>query len=267
MDVLETRAFRPLGMKSVLDIDRNRLTESDPVGYQRFGLGPLRVAPKEGKGWLFAAGELAMTAEDLAKWNSGLIEQRLLKPGSYREMESAVLLSNGVASAYGLGLTVGLHSGHRVLGHGGEVSGFTAANAVFPDDRMAVTVLVNQDASDAAEDIAHRIASLLFDPRDRVAESEARARQVLEGLQQGKIDLALFTENANSYFTPAALRDFATGLGPLGAVAEVKQTRQSDRGGMTFRQFEAKFARGKLEIWERDMPDGKIEQFQVTARD
>jgi CubicO group peptidase (beta-lactamase class C family) len=267
MDLLETRAFRPLGMKSVLDIDRNRLAESDPVGYQRFGLGPLRVAPKEGKGWLFAAGELAMTAGDLAKWNIGLIEQRLLKPGSYREMESAVLLSNGVASAYGLGLTVGLHSGHRVLGHGGEVSGFTAANAVFPDDRMAITVLINQDASDAAEDIAHRIASLLFDQRDRVAESEARARQVLEGLQQGKIDRALFTENANSYFTPAALRDFATGLAPLGAVAEVKQTRQSDRGGMTFRRFEAKFAKRKLEIWERDLPDGKIEQFQVTSRD
>ena len=34
---------------------------SDPVGYMRYGLGPLRVAPKEGPGWIFAAGELAMT--------------------------------------------------------------------------------------------------------------------------------------------------------------------------------------------------------------
>jgi len=36
---------------------------------------------------------------------------------------------------------------------------------------------------------------------------------------------------------------------------------------MTFRRFEAKFAKRTLEIWERDMPDGKIEQFQVMARD
>ncbi len=99
MELLETRVFRPLGMKSVLDIDRSRLTESDATGYQRFGLGPLRVAPKEGKGWLFAAGELAMTAEDLARWNVSLIERKLLKPGSYAEMERAVLLTNGVGFA------------------------------------------------------------------------------------------------------------------------------------------------------------------------
>jgi hypothetical protein len=44
-----------------MDIDQSRLTESDPTGYMRFALAPLRVAPKEGTGWLFAAGELAMT--------------------------------------------------------------------------------------------------------------------------------------------------------------------------------------------------------------
>jgi hypothetical protein len=32
---------------------------------------------------------------------------------------------------------------------------------------------------------------------------------------------------------------------------------------MTFRGFEVTFANGKAEIWERDLPDGKIEQFQV----
>ena len=34
---------------------------------------------------------------------------------------------------------------------------------------------------------------------------------------------------------------------------------------MTYRNFEAKFASKTLEIWERDMPDGKIEQFQIMA--
>src|SRR6185369_11560410 len=58
LDFLKKRIFVPLGMQSVADVDRGRLTESDPVGYMRYGLGPLRVAPKEGPGWLFAAGEL-----------------------------------------------------------------------------------------------------------------------------------------------------------------------------------------------------------------
>ncbi len=264
MEFLEKRIFRPLGMKSVLDIDRNRLTESDPTGYQRYGLGPLRPAPKEGKGWLFAAGELAMAAEDLAKWNISVMDQKLLKPASYAEMERAVLLTNGVASAYGLGVSVASVNGHRAIGHGGEVSGFTAANVIYPDDHAAVTVLVNQDAIDASGTIATKIASELF-AGDNVVAREARARQILEGLQKGQIDRSIFTSNANSYFTPEALKDFASGLAPLGPPVEVKQTRQSDRGGMTFRLFEAKFEKRTLAIWERDMPDGKIEQYQVMV--
>ena len=37
---------------------------------------------------MFAAGELAMTAEDLAKWDISIIDQTVLKPASYREMET-----------------------------------------------------------------------------------------------------------------------------------------------------------------------------------
>jgi len=254
-------------MESVIDVDQGRLTESDPVGYLRYGLGPLRVAPKEGKGWLFAAGELAMTAHDLAKWNVALLEHRLLTPASYRELETAVLLKNGLGTQYGLGVDVTTQFGRRVLTHGGEVSGFTASNTVFPEDRAAVTVLTNLDAAAAAPAITRRIAPLLLTDRASTAAAQARARRIFEGLQTGKIDRSLFTDNANSYFTDRSLRDFAEGLRPLGAPTRFEQTAQSDRGGMTFRRFEVKFDKKTLQVWERDMPDGKIEQYQVLAAD
>src|SRR6185437_13303390 len=98
---------------------------------------PLRPAPKEGRGWMFAAGELAMTPTDLAKWDISMIDQTVLKPESYRELETDVELKNGVATGYGLGVDVGERGGHRLISHTGEVSGFTAANLVFPDDRVA----------------------------------------------------------------------------------------------------------------------------------
>src|SRR5512138_1911248 len=75
---LRERVFTPLQMTSVLDINMGKLTDSDPVGYRRYALGPLRVAPKEGAGWLTAAGELAMTASDLARWDIAMIEQKML---------------------------------------------------------------------------------------------------------------------------------------------------------------------------------------------
>jgi CubicO group peptidase (beta-lactamase class C family) len=266
MRFLQTRVFAPLGMKGVVDVDQERLGDTDPVGYMRYGLGPLRPAPKEGRGWLFAAGELAMTAEDLARWNLGMIEGRLLTPASWRQMQTAVLLSNGLSTGYGLGVDVASQAGHRVVAHGGEVSGFTATNLIFPDDRAAVTVLANQDATEASAAIARGIAGALFASGSGRAAAEARARRLLEGFQQGRIDRALFSDNANSYFTEQALADLASGLAPLGAPTAVHQTAQRERGGMTFRGFEAVFPGKTLEIWERDLPDGKIEQFQIMVR-
>ena len=227
---LQARIFGPLGMESVFNVDQGRLGDTDATGYIRFALGPLRPAPKEGKGWLFAAGELAMPARDLARWNIGMIGRKLLSPAGYAEMGTAVRLKNGVGTAYGLGVTVTTMAGHRLLEHGGEVSGFTAENMVFPDDRAAVTVLVNEDAIDASAVIARRIVPLLFEDRDASGASEARARRIFDGLQQGKIDRSLFTDNANSYFTDAVLLDFASGLAPLGAPTELKQTARATAG-------------------------------------
>ena len=259
---LTARIFKPLQMNGVVNVDQDRLTESDPTGYLRYALGPPRPAPKEGKGWLFAAGELAMTAEDLAKWNVGMLERRLLKPASYKEMQTDVLLRSGLAAGYGLGLDVQKMAGHRALAHGGAVSGFTSQNVVFPDDGAAITVLTNGETV-APQQIAERLAPILFESRDAVAASEKRAREILAGLQAGKIDRSLFTANASSYFTEEAVRDFAGSLSPLGAPTQLKQSRQNDRGGMTFRLFKVTFPKKSVEVWERDMPDGKIEQFQV----
>ena len=264
---LRARIFEPLQMTSVLDIDQGALEPAaDATGYMRYGVGPLRPAPKEGKGWLFAAGELAMTASDLAKWNVAMIERRLLKPASYEDMQRTVLLTNGVSAGYGLGLDVQLQDGHRTLTHGGEVSGFSSTNTVFPDDRAAVTVLSNLDATGATGEIAKRIAARLFEKSDAAAAAEARARRIFEGLQQGKLDRALLTENANSYFTAEAVRDFQTSLAPFGTPQRFQQSRQRARGGMLLRVFDVSFANKKpLTIWERDLPDGKIEQFVVMA--
>ncbi len=143
-------------MKRVTNTDANRLPPSDPSGYFRYALGPLHPAPKEGHGWMFAAGELAMTAEDLAKWDISIIDQSVLKPASYAEMETEFVLKDGVGTRYGLGVFVTDSNGHRLLEHGGEVSGFVAENIVLPDDKIAVVVLTNQDASEAAGGIGKR---------------------------------------------------------------------------------------------------------------
>ena len=265
LQFLNEHIFTPLGMKSVINIDQDRLTETDATGYLRYALGPPRLAPKEGKGWLFAAGELAMPAEDLARWDISMINQTVLRPTSYAQMEQEVVLKNGLGTRYGLGVDVRDKFGQRAIEHGGEVSGFTAHNIVFPDARMAVVVLVNEDSVDASSDIAGKIAALLFREAD-AGRQEDQSREIFAALQQGKINRALFTDNCNSYFTEQALKDFAGSLEPLGSPKEFTQTAKQDRGGMTFRLFEVHFPQKTVEVWERIMPDGKIEQYQVGAK-
>ncbi|HEX2640805.1 MAG TPA: serine hydrolase domain-containing protein, partial [Pyrinomonadaceae bacterium] len=195
MEFLQKRVFTPLKMTSVSDIDRTRLGDTDPTGYLRYALGPLRPAPKEGPGWLFAAGELAMPAQDLAKWDISIIDQKLLKPASYSEFGRDTLLATGVGTNYGLGVDVAMLAGRRALSHGGEVSGFTAENIVFPDDRAAVVVLTNQDAVGTAGDIANAIAPLLFSTNDPATPAKLeQAKKIFEGLQHGTVDRSLFTD-------------------------------------------------------------------------
>ncbi|HUI83655.1 MAG TPA: serine hydrolase domain-containing protein [Candidatus Binatia bacterium] len=267
LQLLGQRVFAPLGMKSVADTNANKLPPSDPTAYFRYALGPLHPAPKEGSGWMFAAGELAMTAEDLARWDISMIDESVLKPASYREMETETVLNNGVGTRYGLGVFVTSVNGHRVLEHGGEVSGFTAENLVMPDDKIAVAVLTNQDAAEAASEIGNQVRALLIkaaNPQD--PRQDELMRKVYDGLQQGKIDRSLFTENANAYFTDQALKDYADSLKPLGAPQSFTQTRSSGRGGMTERTYEVKYPKKDLVIIIYEMPDGKIEQYLIAER-
>jgi len=268
LQFLQEKVFTPLNMKSVADTDKAKLGDTDPTGYLRFALGPPRPAPKEGSGWLFAAGELAMPAEDLAKWDISIINQKLMKPASYHDFETEVLLKNGLGTFYGLGVFVRPDHGHRSLSHGGEVSGFTSENVVFPDERVAVVVLTNQDAAGASGAIAKGIAPLLLASNDPATpEKLAQARRIFEGLQHGTIDRSLFTDNANFYFNEQALKDFAGSLGPLGTPEEFIEVRQELRGGMKMRMYTIKFPKTELSAWTYEMPGGKLEQYQIAAQD
>jgi len=256
---LDERIFKPLGMKSVYNIDASRLPSTDPAGYYRHALGPLRLAPKEGAGWLFAAGELAMSARDLALWNISMMNRSLMRPQSYEEMWKDVKLKDGKETGYALGVSVGSKNKHGFISHSGEVSGFVAMNTVFPDDKAAITVLTNQDASSAAGAIAAELGTAVI---GRTKEEE-RALTIFTGLQKGQLDRSQLTELCNAYFTTEAVEDFAGSLKDLGAPLSFQQGSEEHRGGMTFRAFRAEFPHRRLTITTYEMPDGKLEQFLV----
>lgn len=264
-DFLEERVFGPLGMTTVVNFDQGKMTSSDPTPYRRFGLGPMRPALPEGSGWMLGAAELAMTPADLARWDISLMRENLLDPESYRALERDQLLANGLPTGYGLAVSVGQMSGHRLVAHSGEVSGFVSNNYVFPDDSAAVVVLTNQMAAPAAGAIARAVARKMFETHDPVVEERtARDRKIFEDFQKGLIDRSLFSEAANDYFTDEGVADLKEGLAPLGAPLSFVPTGSSMRGGMISRSYQVRFPGRTLRVWTFEWPDGSIEQYQIA---
>ena len=268
MEFLGEHIFHPLGMKSVYDTDQDKLTSTDATAYIRAALGPLRPAPKEGRNWMFAAGELAMTPHDLALWNESLIAQSILKPESYKEMFTTIKLKggakNGQDSHYGLGVFIRSFNGHRVIEHGGEVTGFVAESLVLPDDGVSVIALTNHMAGGASQ-IGQMVADALIDTKKSDAETHAIA--IYRGLQKGEIDRSLLAPNLSDYFDAQTVEDFKNSLGPLGEPLTFQQVSESLRGGMTFRAFRIVYPTRRLSLSTYTYPDGKLEQYLVDPAD
>ncbi len=267
MDFMRQRIFTPLRMTSAFDVDAGPLGPSDAGMYMRSAVGPLRVAPKEGKGWLFAAGHLGMTAHDLALWNIAVMNRSLLKSASYKQQQTQMLLENGIASAYGLGVSLGAPGGRKRVSHGGAVSGYTTTNEIYPDEKVAIVVFTNiyPGAAGAPGQIAGGIADVLFAQTSEVADkAREQARRIYDSLAKGTIDRALFTADCNAYFNAEVLADYAASLGPLGTPTEFVAEGESLRGGMTIRSYRVRAGRLVLDLTTMTQPGGLIDQYLIA---
>ncbi len=260
---LGQRIFIPLHMDGAVDNDAKRIAAPDASGYVRAALGPARPVTPEGSGWMFGAGELAMPARDVAKWDISMIDRSLLSADANAQQVKTIKLNNGRDSGYALGLFVSKPGGRTRYEHSGEIAGFVSENIVYPDQKAAIVVLTNIEANRAASTLAGRIADMILPP-DPI---DAEVKAMFAGLQKGRLDRARLAPNLNDYFTPTTVGDFAASLGPLGEPFLFERRAQEARGGMTFRAYRVSFDKRAVNLTVYIMPDGKVEQFLVSAAD
>ncbi len=277
-DFLWQNVITPLKLQGVLDldVDRDRLRVR---GYEQHALGPMRPAILEAPGWYFGDGQLAMPVATLLAWDESIVHRTLLKSESYRQMETEFHLKNGSGSGYGLGMFVHTStSGKVTLSHSGEVGGFVSNNVVSLSDDVCYAALTNEEARvaglltramtpvlqpDAVSGKRAPPAVTVVRPSAEAANAEAEAQTILTALQEKELDPTLFTADAQFYFTPETVADYANSLSPLGDVRAVRQTSEQMRGGMTFRQFDVVFAARTLSLTTYTTAAGKLEQFIV----
>ena len=270
IDFLRARIFKPLGMTSVIDQDK-AVGSAFPQGYRRFALGPVRAETPAAPGWLFAAGELSMTASDLAKWDIARMNRALLPADDWATQETTTKLSDGKDTGYGLGVSVARPDGRRMVEHSGEAVGFLSENMVFPDQKAAIVVLTNSWFGNATGTIASGLVRIVMAPPGATTTDAAfttKARRVFDQLRGGTLDRALLTEDANFYFTPQAQADYQASLATLGEPTSFTMVGTARlRGGFVARSYRVSFGERTLAISTFAEPGdaGRFEQFLVSA--
>jgi len=254
----QRRLFKPLGMDVVLAT--TGLSKTDARGTTRYALGPVRPGPNESDGWVFAAGDLAMSPSELAKWNIARLNRTVLKPESWQAQETNVAPADADLK-YGLGVALEAVGPHQRIQHDGAFTAYLSSNRVYPADRAAITVFISAGFSNSQDAIADAIEAVVFDDADETRD----VRSVFNMLRTGQIDRSKFTENGNFYFTPAVLLDYRTSLQALGEPTRVmRRGSKGLRGGLTVERYIFTFADRKLLCVVRAEPSsGSVEQYTL----
>jgi len=270
---LQRKIFKPLGMASVRDQDDTD-TPAFPAGYKRNALGPVRIARQPGRGWLYAAGELSMTAADLAKWDIARMNRSLIPAGDWVEQETPVLRTDGRTTGYGLGVYNTLARERHVIAHTGEAVGFLTDNTVYPDTRDAIIVFTNADFSGAMGTITQGIEKIVLNSLEPALTNEADrvadVRAVYDMVASGQLDRSKFTDNLNYYFNPTTLGDYSSSLAPLRKPTAFESSGPPRlRGGFVNRNFTIHYAGGKdltLVTYAEPGANGRWEQFMIMPQ-
>ncbi|MBI3825944.1 MAG: serine hydrolase [Candidatus Rokubacteria bacterium] len=149
---VERHILEPLGMRSTL-VDG--IVAGDPRlarGYsRRFPRAPREQREVGDLGGLVAAGNIASTVEDLARFamlqlrTAAGVEPAVLAATTVKEMQRMHWLEPGWQAGWGLGFRIYREDGRTCLGHGGLLPGHAADLRVLPAEKIAVIVLANAE--------------------------------------------------------------------------------------------------------------------------
>src|SRR5512133_985516 len=201
-DFLSESIFAPLYMTNTRPVSLSAVIPNRASGY--FWGGELyRKGDFVAESILsYGGGGIMSTAPDMALWAIAMMSGKLLKPEAIASAWTPMTLKSGGKTGYGLGWAIGQIAGHRIVSHNGaHMTGFTSALSIFPEDHLAVVVLLNRGGADPGR-LARRVAAvhipaLAIQPTKPIEDKEPEIAEVLRKsivkiAEQG-LDQAQFT--------------------------------------------------------------------------
>lgn len=145
--------------------------------------------------WYYACGDIFASAADLARFDLGLMDGNLLRPGGFRAMQQTVpftTLAPGVKD--GLGIFIKSAGSLQMIGHHGGEPGFRADDEMIPAKKFAIAVVGN-GAYDTAQ-IVQTVLRAYFPHNRSVTQTYVdgapavtqRMTTLIENLEKGQVD-------------------------------------------------------------------------------
>jgi serine beta-lactamase-like protein LACTB len=132
------------------------------------------------------AGCMYSTVTDLAKFMKVVFADgkspkgTILKPEALRAMLTLQFEKEGAKTGFGLGFMLGDLDGHKRVGHGGAIYGFSTELAMLPDKKLGVVVIANKDVSNRVTTrLADLIMRYLLAVQDRIPRPEPNEQKPL----------------------------------------------------------------------------------------
>ncbi|MEI5638976.1 MULTISPECIES: serine hydrolase domain-containing protein [unclassified Pseudoalteromonas] len=193
-EYLQRNIFSPLGMKNSFVVTKGESSKRIVKGYTSSRNAPdLYVAPENvDRSWIYAAGAIASTLDDMSLWHRGLSFGKVISAENYQQMVTRAKLNNGESVNYGLGTDVYPISDQPSYSHQGQVPGFMAWSVYFPSHDLLGTAFSNNDAVHPGPALLNMIARQLNLSPAPIAENDIMEQaNALIGTYKGADDTVM----------------------------------------------------------------------------
>lgn len=157
-EYIDSAFFKPLEMNSSYYGSTSRIIKNRAYGYNKNDDGYIN-ADFLSMTQPYAAGSLLSTVDDLYKWYSAVMDDKVISKESREEAHSTYNLNNGEKTGYGYGWGIGNIQGSLNISHGGGINGFLTSSMYLPEEKLFVAIFSNCNCNPPGS-IATKMAAL-----------------------------------------------------------------------------------------------------------
>lgn len=266
-EYLQAQIFDPLGMTATGFVGKKEHAQ----GY--YAMARDYLATKDcSLAWAGAGAGIVSTAEDIAKFDIALQNQKLVKNGTLARMLEPTATRLGIMD-YGLGWQVGKIGNSPVALHQGEMNGFSSMILRIVNEKISVILLTNASAIDG-NTLTRGILGLYFPELDPAAplpivdtepDTTHAHQRVLQSIAQGEPDMDAFTEDYKVHVGEEKLKAMGAELKRGGRIQPLQVLRRFKKGNYDVHSY--LMTQGKTQMIITFMVDdkGKIGGLTITA--